>query len=143
MEQSIRDLSIEEKKAQFRKAAITHRLLERTDRTIMRAIGEPAGFAFLLVHGPTGVGKTKMIEILTERIKGKQPSEHPLPFASWFHQTAVMQIPLLVVEARRMGAPLIAPTTIGRCFHSWENEPIRSRSISTFMPRPTPQNGEK
>src|SRR5260370_7835124 len=100
MEQKRSDLCLEEKKAQFRKAAITHRHLSRTDRTIMRAIGEPAGFAFLLVHGPTGVGKTKMIEILTERIRGKQPSEHPLPFASWFHQTSVMQIPLLVVEAR-------------------------------------------
>lgn len=100
MEQSIRDLSIEERKAQFRKAAITHRHLSRTDRIIMRAIGEPTGFAFLLVHGPTGVGKTKMIEILTERIKGKQPSPQALPFASWFHQTSVMQIPLLVVEAR-------------------------------------------
>ena len=28
----------------------------------MRAIGEPTGFAFLLVHGPTGVGKTEMID---------------------------------------------------------------------------------
>ena len=95
-----RDLSLEEKKAQFRKAAITHRLLEQTDRTIMRAIREPAGFAFLLVHGPTGVGKTKMIEILTERIKGKQPSPQAHPFALLFHQTEVIQIPLLVIEAR-------------------------------------------
>src|SRR5437588_10237117 len=100
MEQSIRDLSIEEKKAQFRKAAITHRLLERTDRTIMRAIREPAGFAFVLVHGPTGVGKTKMIEILTERIRGKQPSPQEFPFASLFHQTGGSPTPLLVIEAR-------------------------------------------
>ncbi len=100
MEPSSRDLTLEEKKAQFRKAAITHRLLEQTDRTIMRAIREPAGFAFLLVHGPTGVGKTKMIEILTERIKGKQPAPPVLPLASWFHQTSVLQIPLLVLEAR-------------------------------------------
>src|SRR2546425_365187 len=100
MEQSIRDLSIEEKKAQFRKAAITHRLLQQTDRTIMRAIGEPAGFAFLLVHGPTGVGKTKMIEILTERIKGNQPAPPALSVASWVQQPSVLQIPLLLVEAR-------------------------------------------
>ena len=80
MEQSIRDLSIEERKAQFRKAAITHRHLSRTDRIIMRAIGEPTGFAFLLVHGPTGVGKTKMIEILTERIRRESafPTSTPL-----------------------------------------------------------------
>src|SRR5260370_39595565 len=100
MEPSSRDLSLEEKKAQFRKAAITHRLLEQTDRTIMRAIREPAGFAFLLVHGPTGVAKTTLIEILTERIKGKQHTRPVLPFASWFHQTSVLQIPLLVLEAR-------------------------------------------
>jgi hypothetical protein len=100
MEQSMRDLSIEEKKAQFRKVAITHRLLEQTDRAIMRAIREPAGFAIVLVHGPTGVGKTKMIEVLSERIKRQQPSPQELPFASLFHQTSGVQIPLLLIETR-------------------------------------------
>ncbi len=100
MEQKIGDLPIEEKKAQFRKAAITHRLLEQTDRAIMRAIREPAGFAFVLVHGPTGVGKTKMIEMITERIIGPVPSPKVLPFAFPLREVNVTQIPLLVIEAR-------------------------------------------
>jgi hypothetical protein len=79
MDQKSSDLSIEEKKAAFRKAAITHCLLEQTDRAITRAIAEPAGFAFVLVHGPTGVGKTRMIEIITERMKRPEPSLKVLP----------------------------------------------------------------
>lgn len=100
MYQQVSSLSIEEKKTQFRNAAIRHRLLEQTDRTIMRAIREPAGFAFLLVHGPTGVGKSKMIEVLTERINGPTHSPPVLPVASWSQQTGVTQIPLLQIEAR-------------------------------------------
>src|SRR5436309_16068918 len=99
MEPSSRDLSLEEKKAQFRKAAITHRLLEQTDRAIMRAIREPAGFAIVLVHGPTGVGKTRMISMIAERIRGTGPSPKALPFTSLLHRTGVTQIPLLGIES--------------------------------------------
>ena len=38
MNQKFSDLSMEEKKMAFRKTAITHRLLEQTDRTIMGAL---------------------------------------------------------------------------------------------------------
>ena len=49
-----------------------------------------------------------------------------------------MQIPLLVVEARPPdGSAFHRAYSTGRCFHLWENEPIRSKSISTFMPRLT------
>jgi len=92
--------TIEEKKTSFRKAAITHRLLEQTDRTIMRAIAEPAGFAFVLVHGPTGVGKTRMIEMITERMKGPEPSPNVLPFVFSPGVGQVTQFPLLMIEAR-------------------------------------------
>ena len=57
----INHLSIEEKKARFRQVTVTHRLLEQTHRKIVRAVREPAGFTFVLVYGPTGVGKSKMI----------------------------------------------------------------------------------
>jgi hypothetical protein len=64
----ISHLSIEEKKAQFRQATITHRLLEQTHRKIVRAVREPAGFTFVLTYGPTGVGKSKMIETVVGQI---------------------------------------------------------------------------
>lgn len=99
MNQKFSDLTIEEKKTIFRKAAITHRLLEQTDRTIMRAIAEPAGFAFVLVHGPTGVGKTRMIEMVTERMKRPESSPNVLPFVFSPGVGQVTQIPLLVIEA--------------------------------------------
>jgi hypothetical protein len=53
----ISHLSIEEKKARFRQATITHRLLEQTHRKIVRAVREPAGFTFVLAYGPTEVGR--------------------------------------------------------------------------------------
>ena len=64
----ISHLSIEEKKARFRQATITHRLLEQTHRKIMQVVREPAGFTFVLTYGPTGVGKSKMIETVVRHL---------------------------------------------------------------------------
>ncbi len=58
----------------FREATITHRLLDQTHRTIMRAVREPAGFTFLLIYGPTGVGKTRMIASLQREILARVSS---------------------------------------------------------------------
>jgi AAA domain len=89
-------LSVEEKKAFFRKATITHRLLGQTHRTIVHAVREPAGFAFLLVHGPTGVGKTRMIETLSRHLTEqvfvpREPLSPPSGLAS-------LSMPVLVIE---------------------------------------------
>ncbi len=92
----IEDLSVEEKKARFRQATVTHRLLEQTHRKILRAVREPAGFTFVLTYGPTGVGKSKMIETVVRQINEvvqtpSTPALHrPLPPAS---------TPVLVIEA--------------------------------------------
>jgi hypothetical protein len=90
MEHAEDPLSIEEKKAQFREAAITHRHLSQTHKVIVRAIREPAGFVCLLVYGPTGVGKTKMIEIIAEQVLKEilgtalsPPFSGPLPSNGW------------------------------------------------------------
>lgn len=99
MEQAAPARSIEEQKAHFRQAAITHRLLEQTDRAIMRAIQEPAGFALVLVYGPTGVGKSKMLSVIADRMNSAASSEGN-PLTSWFHQPGVPQVPLLLIEAR-------------------------------------------
>ncbi len=45
----------------FKDYAVFHSVLARVDRELMRAIREPAGFAHVLVYGPSGVGKTTMI----------------------------------------------------------------------------------
>src|SRR5262249_15030358 len=52
----------------FGEATITHRLLDQTHRRIMRTVRQPAGFTFLLIYGPTGVGKTRMIASLHREI---------------------------------------------------------------------------
>jgi hypothetical protein len=93
-------LSVEEKKAFFRKATITHRLLEQTHRTIVRAVREPAGFAFLLVYGPTGVGKTRMIETLARHLTEQvfAPRESSWSPLSLLYGVAPMPVPVLVIE---------------------------------------------
>ncbi len=97
----ISHLSIEEKKAQFRQATITHRLLEQTHRKILRAVREPAGFTFLLVHGPTGAGKTRMIETLAGQMKELflPPREHAFSPSFSLYGGAPTLVPVLVIEA--------------------------------------------
>lgn len=62
-------LSSEEKKTFFMNVTITHPQLEVVHDKIRRAIRQPAGFSFVLVHGPTGVGKTTMMERLVEQTR--------------------------------------------------------------------------
>ena len=92
-------LSPEEKKAWFQQATITHRLLEQTDRAVMRAIREHGGFAYVLVYGPSGAGKTTMIQQLNQRLNGGIP-----PSRSWNaippSSASFTAIPVLVLETR-------------------------------------------
>jgi hypothetical protein len=62
-------LSSEEKKTFFMHVTITHPQLEAVHDKIRRAIRQPGGFSFVLVHGPTGAGKTTMMESLVEQAK--------------------------------------------------------------------------
>jgi hypothetical protein len=92
----ISHLSIEEKKARFRQATITHRLLEQTHHKIMQAVREPAGFTFVLAYGPTGVGKSKMIETVVGQIN----EERRVPSApAYLRPLPPMPTPVLVIEA--------------------------------------------
>jgi DNA polymerase III delta prime subunit len=94
-------LSSEEKKTLFMNITITHPQLEVVHGRIRRAIHQPAGFSFVLVHGPTGVGKTTMMESLIEqtrewflsvREKASFPSFSP-------YGMAPTSIPVLRIEA--------------------------------------------
>ncbi len=95
-QREISHLSIEEKKARFRQATITHRLLEQTHRKIVRAVREPAGFTFVLTYGPTGVGKSKMIETVVRQLN----EELRVPSTPALHRTLPpVSTPVLVIEA--------------------------------------------
>lgn len=92
-------LTPEEKKAWFKQATITHRLLEQTDRVVMRAIREHGGFAYVFVYGPSGAGKTTMIHQVRQRLNGSIPPSRvwnaaPAPSASF------TPVPVLVLETR-------------------------------------------
>src|SRR2546427_3039399 len=92
----INHLSIEEKKARFRQVTVTHRLLEQTHRKIVRAVREPAGFTFVLVYGPTGVGKSKMIETVVRQL-GEELRVLSTP--AFLRPRPPMPTPVLVIEA--------------------------------------------
>jgi hypothetical protein len=92
----ISHLSIEEKKARFRQATITHRLPEQTHRKIMRAVREPAGFPFVLTYGPTGVGKSKMIETVMKQLYEVLQSP---PTPALLRPLKPSPTPVLVIEA--------------------------------------------
>lgn len=94
-------LSSEEKKTLFMNVTITHPQLEGVHDSIRRAIRQPAGFSFVLVHGPTGVGKTTMMESLIEQTKAWFLSaKPPAAFPSFSpYGMAQASIPALRIEA--------------------------------------------
>ena len=49
----------------FKAYAVTHPHLEDTGTALMQAMREPAGFAHVLLYGPTGVGKTTVLQRVT------------------------------------------------------------------------------
>jgi len=53
---------------QFKAFAARHPLLDLVEREVLHAIWEPAGFAYLLVYGPSGVGKSTMIHHIVRRL---------------------------------------------------------------------------
>jgi len=55
--------------AAFKAYAVNHARLDEVDRQLTQAILEPAGFAHVLVYGPSGVGKTTMIRRVTTRVR--------------------------------------------------------------------------
>jgi len=80
----IAHLSSEGKKTLFMNVTITHPQLKAVHDRIRRAIRQPAGFSFVLVHGPTGVGKTTMMESLIEQTRALfLSSQEPVAFSSF------------------------------------------------------------
>ncbi len=94
-------LSLEEKKALFTAVTITHRQLEVVHDKILRAVRQPAGFSFVLVHGPTGVGKTRMMESLAGQVRDLllQPPSHVSSRSFAPYGVSPVPIPVLLIEA--------------------------------------------
>lgn len=63
-----------EKLNKFKEYAVSHPYLAKVDKSLMGAITEPAGFAHVLVYGPSGVGKTTMINQIARRLNGSYPT---------------------------------------------------------------------
>src|SRR6266516_1994090 len=63
---------------QFKESAILHPQLAQVDTQLTRAIEEPAGFAYVLLYGPSGVGKTTVLRQIERRYKEMVASSVPL-----------------------------------------------------------------
>jgi DNA polymerase III delta prime subunit len=76
---------------QFKAFAARHPLLDQVETQLLHAIWEPAGFAYLLVYGPSGVGKSTMVRHVARRFNDSRPphTDGGWPFG-----------PLLLMETR-------------------------------------------
>jgi len=81
---------------QFKAFAVRHPLLDQVEQEVLHAIWEPAGCAYLLVYGPSGVGKSTMIHHIVRRLNALEggPGTRPLlllevrpPDGELFHRT--------------------------------------------------------
>jgi hypothetical protein len=79
------------KLTQFKEYAVSHPQLAQVDKLLMRAIQEPAGFAHVLLYGPSGVGKTTMIHQITRRLNGTTTARS---------NGSLAPVPLLLLETR-------------------------------------------
>lgn len=84
----------------FKAYAMSHSLLAEVDKQLSRAIDEPAGFAFVLLYGPSGVGKTTLIRQLERRHGVVAPPSIPGFPGRLGHVNPFSPVPLLLLETR-------------------------------------------
>ncbi len=92
----------------FKAYTVTHPLLEQTGTALIQALREPAGFAHVLLYGPTGVGKTTVLTHVTAHLSPfflSQSTLAPGAAASLsarapYPPEARSPSPLLLLEAR-------------------------------------------
>jgi energy-coupling factor transporter ATP-binding protein EcfA2 len=75
----------------FKALTIRHPQLDQAERALRQAIWEPAGFAYVLLYGPSGVGKTTLVEHLATRLnQSVRPPGEP----------GTTSLPVLLVQTR-------------------------------------------
>lgn len=92
----------------FKAYTVTHPLLEQTGTALIQALREPAGFAHVLLYGPTGVGKTTVLTHVTAHLTPFFLSQSTLPHGAApalggrasYPLEARVPSPLLLLEAR-------------------------------------------
>jgi hypothetical protein len=88
----------------FKAYAVNHALLQDVDSRLMQAIAEPAGFSHVLVYGPSGVGKSTMLQQFHRRTADLvTPPAEPLARVAPWRATPSSVVPsphpLLMLEA--------------------------------------------
>jgi DNA polymerase III delta prime subunit len=102
------DLTLEltSKLTHFKEYAVSHPQLLQVDKVLMQAIQEPAGFAHVLIYGPSGVGKTTMIRQISRRLNEILPAAATVGVASpsenrsSYRHGSSESVPLLLIETR-------------------------------------------
>jgi len=85
---------------QFKAYSTFHPLLHDVDSEAQRSIDEPAGFAYVLLYGPSGVGKTTLIHQLERRNGGVHMALSPYYPGGPLHLSPFSLIPTLLLETR-------------------------------------------
>lgn len=95
-------LELTSKLTQFKEYAVSHPQLLQVDKVLMQAIQEPAGFAHVLIYGPSGVGKTTMIRQISRRLNEISNEIPPAVVTdrSSYSNGGVAPVPLLLLETR-------------------------------------------
>jgi hypothetical protein len=76
----------------FKTYAISHTMLADVAKELKRAIVEPAGFSYVLLFGPSGVGKTTLISQMERTYNTSPRISDP--------RSSYLPVPLLLLEAR-------------------------------------------
>jgi len=88
----------------FKMYAVKHALLHDVDTRLMQAIAEPTGFSHILVYGPSGVGKSTMLEQLNHHTnelltRSADTPDRVVPWRGASPNTFQSPHPLLRLEA--------------------------------------------
>jgi hypothetical protein len=62
----------------FKKYTVEHAMLIRKDDELTQRIWEPGGFAFLLLSGPTGIGKSELLKQACRVVSGREAKKTEL-----------------------------------------------------------------